>query len=163
MCRSHARGHFGSSMSLRATLKDVRLPWLSSLASQNGATGGMTPNLQQVQFDEVYLHTAPGAVHRETHHDCAKWVPQGSDSERLGRSLAAEASAKIIQRLVTTTSASEQHREHLREASCVARKRGMCSCWRGTASSVVARSLQTLHERVVRRRLLIKKVKSRRT
>ena len=41
VCRSHARSHFGSSMSLRATLKDVRLPWLSSLASQNGATGGM--------------------------------------------------------------------------------------------------------------------------
>ena len=99
---------FWSSMSLRATLKGVRLPWLSSLASQNGATGGMTPNLQQVQFDEVYLHTAPGAVHRETHHDCAKWVPHGSDSERLGCSLAAEASAKIIQRSVTTTSAAAQ-------------------------------------------------------
>ena len=47
-------------MSLRATLKEVRLPWLSSLASQNGATGGMTPNLQQVQFDEVYLHDSAG-------------------------------------------------------------------------------------------------------
>ena len=83
----------------------------------------MTPNLQQVQFVEVYLHTVPGAVHRETHHDCVKWVPLGSDSERLGRSLAAEACAKIIQRSVITTSASEQHREHLRETSCVARKR----------------------------------------
>ena len=38
---------------------------------------------------------------------------------------------------------------NLRETSCVAGKRGTCSCWEAQPHRFVARSLQTLHERVV--------------
>ena len=47
---------FWSRGTQRATLKELRLPWLSSLASQNGATGGITAHLSSARSCSCRAH-----------------------------------------------------------------------------------------------------------
>ena len=57
----------------------------------------MTRSPDCLEFDvfslvRLYLHNSAGCSSLLTSRDCAEWAPHGSDSERLGRSLAAGAS-----------------------------------------------------------------------
>ena len=64
-CRRSCCCHFGSRNDSARILKELRLPWLSSLASQNGATGGITAQSSSARSCSCRAHVgnrAPAAA-----------------------------------------------------------------------------------------------------